>query len=234
MLMQRGAVTFVRKVGNVGRNTERLAALASSGIAMPRMIDRGPDHYDMEYIPHSDMVTWLLHNPTERFSSWMLDCMHRLGQGSVPKDYSSTYEAKLNAPALAPHWSSLRFTAGDLIARLPAVLPSGAYHGDLTMDNCLHGADGRFYMIDPITTEYDSCLFDLAKLMQDLECGWFIRDSGVMIKGKLMAIRDAIVAVHPAAGDPHLLILMLLRVLPYAKNSRDQEFIIKEINRLWT
>jgi fructosamine-3-kinase len=121
-----------------------------------------------------------------------------------------------------------------LISRLPRYLPSGQYHGDLTMDNCLHGIDGKFYLIDPLTTDYDGWAFDLAKLMQDLVCGWFIRDKDVMLHGKLWSIRSAIVNKYPAAGDPNLLILMLLRVLPYAKTIEDQGFLIKEINKLWT
>jgi hypothetical protein len=102
------------------------------------------------------------------------------------------------------------------------------------MDNCLHGVDGKFYLIDPLTTDYDGWAFDLAKLMQDLVCGWFIRDKDVMLHGKLWAIRSAIVNKYPIAADTNLLILMLLRVLPYAKTIDDQGFLIEEIVKLWT
>jgi len=104
----------------------------------------------------------------------------------------------------------------------------------MTMDNCLHGVDGRFYLIDPLTSDYDGWVFDIAKLMQDLECGWFIRDKDVMLKGKLWAIRSMLVSEHPIVDNHPLLILMLLRILPYAKSDDDKRFLISEMKRLWT
>lgn len=232
LLMQDRSRTFVRKVGNVTRNQERLRALSDSNIAMPKIIATGDNHYDMEYIPHDDMITWLLHNPIDQFVNWILDCIAKLKRNSVAQEWQTVYRARLAVPALAPYWPQLPFTAEELIAQLPHSIPASSYHGDLTMDNCIHGFDGRFYLIDPITSDYASWVFDLAKLMQDLECGWFIRNKDAMLQGKLWSIKSAIVAEHPISDNKNLIILMLLRVLPYTNNDQDRNFIIKEINRL--
>ena len=233
LLMQGCDHVFVRKVGNILRNMERMEALRDVDINMPRIIAIAKEHYDMEYIPHTDMVSWLLHNQVDQFTEWMLECIEKLRKNSIDKNWADVYKARLATPSLLQFWPKLNFTADRLMNKLPVHLPMSHYHGDLTMDNCIHGANGKFYMIDPITTDYESWVFDLAKLMQDLESGWFIRDKDVMIQGKLWSIKSIIVSAYPEAGNPHLLILMLLRVLPYAKNHQDQEFIIKEINRLW-
>jgi len=232
--MHDGRVTFVRKHGQNDRNLERLGALRALGMTTPRVLDRCDDYYDMEYIRHTDMANWLSHNPIDGFVRWMLDVIERFDATSTARDYLPVYQSKLSQGSLRPFLDRLPFTTDQLISKLPRYLPSGEYHGDLTMDNCLHGVDGKFYLIDPLTTDYDGWAFDLAKLMQDLVCGWFIRDKDVMLHGKLWAIRSAIVNKYPIAADTNLLILMLLRVLPYAKTIDDQGFLIEEIVKLWT
>ena len=234
LLITDGERKFVRKFGNIARNLERHRGLAATGIAMPELISQGPDHYDMSYVRHTDMVGWLLHNPTDQLLHWITDVIRILDADATSKDYSAVYEQKLSNPALRSHWSVLGFAPEQLLARLPSQLESSNYHGDFTMDNILYGSDGKFYLIDPITTEYDSWIFDIAKLMQDLECGWFIRNRTERLQGKLWIMRRAISTLYPQAADPHLIILMLLRVLPYARNAQDTEWIRKEIARLWT
>ena len=56
------------------------------------------------------------------------------------------------------------FTANELYAKLPKTLPSSEYHGDFTLENILYSLKDDFVLIDPLTTEYDSYVFDLAKL----------------------------------------------------------------------
>lgn len=233
LLMQRQEQIFVRKIGNISRNLERLNALREVDINIPNIISANDEYYDMEYIPHQDMISWLLHNQIDQFTDWMLDCIEKLKQNSINKDWSDIYKCRLSIPNLTPFWSQLNFTADKLIVKLPKILPYSHYHGDLTMDNCIYGANGKFYLIDPITTEYESWVFDLAKLMQDLESGWFIRNKNVMIQGKLWSIKSILFETYPEIDNNNLLILMLLRILPYAKNQKDQQFIIREVNKLW-
>jgi hypothetical protein len=90
---------------------------------------------------------------------------------------------------------------------------------------------GEFVLIDPIQTEYSSYVFDLAKLRQDLTCGWFIRNDDVYIESKLKKI-SAELSSYKHFDDDYILILMLMRVLPYA-NESDTKFLLKEIMRLW-
>jgi aminoglycoside phosphotransferase family enzyme len=129
--------------------------------------------------------------------------------------------------------TDLPFTKDELIARLPKKLPCSNYHGDLTLENILHTNDS-FYMIDAVTIEYDSYIFDIAKLRQDLECKWFLRDSKMMLDVKLQNLQDRILSRFSGADNDYLLILMLLRVYLHTKpGDSEREFILKEVNRLW-
>jgi hypothetical protein len=85
-----------------------------------------------------------------------------------------------------------------------------------------------------VTLKYDSWVFDIAKLRQDLECKWFLRRDPVMLDVKLLNIQEHVLSKFPIANDDYLLILMLLRVyLHCEKDSLEYDFIMKEINRLW-
>jgi hypothetical protein len=223
--------TWVRKSGDIARNIERMDALATL-IPLPNIMRREHDMYEMEYLRHEDMATWLAHNQPGPLIEWL----HRVFgafQTATSKDYRATYHAKLADPGLEQWWPHLPFSPTDLISRLPSHLPSGPYHGDLTLENVLWTTDRGFVAIDPLTTPYDSWVFDLAKLAQDLLCGWFIRHTNLAIEAKLVSICDSMSQRYRWFGDRHLMILMLLRILPYARTDLDKRWLLGEINKLW-
>ena len=230
-ILQDDGQTFVRKTGNVSRNLERLDALARLNIQLPKVLNVYGNSYDMEYISNYDMKTYFsLHNMKELIS-FLKHTIDELSRNTIEKNYTSIYESKLAAFPFAKY--DLPFTKDELIAKLPKYLPSSDYHGDFTLDNVLYRlTDNSFVLIDPLTSEYDSYVFDLAKLRQDLECGWFIRNESVYYTPKLKMISEAFADVEHFDND-YLLILMLLRVLPYTLNYSDKTFIEIEIRKLW-
>ena len=230
-ILQDDGQTFVRKTGNVSRNLERLDALARLNIQLPKVLNVYGNSYDMEYISNYDMKTYFsLHNMKELIS-FLKHTIDELSRNTIEKDYTSIYESKLAAFPFAKY--DLPFTKDELIAKLPKYLPASDYHGDFTLDNVLYRlTDNSFVLIDPLTSEYDSYVFDLAKLRQDLECGWFIRNESVYYTPKLKMISEAFADVEHFDND-YLLILMLLRVLPYTLNYSDKTFIEIEIRKLW-
>ncbi len=89
-------------------------------------------------------------------------------------------------------------------------------------------------MIDAVSVEYDSYIFDIAKMRQDLECKWFLRKTDVRLDIKLQNIQDKLRKLFPLAFNDNLLILMLLRVYLHTKSGDfEREFILREIRRLW-
>lgn len=221
---------YVLKIGNVDRNYERLTTLDKAGYPVPKVYDYVPGKsLEMEYLHGLDMRNYLIHNNPVSLYEFILDLIDsfELASGDY-KDYTETYHNKLE-------WlpNDFLFTKEELIAKLPKVLPQSIYHGDLTLENILH-IDSEFRLIDPVTIEYDSFMFDIAKLRQDLVCKWFIRNSDVRLDAKLLFINHQLEIDYPQACSNSMLILMLLRVLKHCKEGdNDYQFLMKEIERLW-
>jgi tRNA A-37 threonylcarbamoyl transferase component Bud32 len=229
ILLMQDQNIFVRKNGNVTRNLERYNTLSSLGLHFPKILRQDDNSYDMEYVPNLDIKNFLLKNQIHRLAGFIKDTINKLSKNSYDKDYTDIYNKKLQDI----DFSSFIFDKDSLLDRLPKILPSSAYHGDLTLENILYEVEnGEFILIDPLTTEYDSYVFDLAKLRQDIICKWFIRNDQLYIDPKLQSLSEELEKEFEYYSDPYILILMLLRVLPYVSTS-DKQFIIKEANKLW-
>lgn len=228
VLLMHDQTTFVRKIGNVARNVERYTALSQLGLHFPKILSHDSTTLDLEYIPNLDIKNFLFKNQTHTLAQFIKDTIHKLSQDSYEKDYTDVFHSKLSTV----DFTGLEFTKEQLLDKLPKLLPCSNYHGDLTLENILYNIhDGIFVLIDPLTTDYDSYVFDLAKLRQDIICKWFIRNDTLYIDPKLKTLSTELEKFEHYS-NPYLLILMLLRVLPYA-TGKDKEFIINEANKLW-
>ena len=220
---------FVRKYGDVNRNVNQLVELTRNGLPCVEVINVTCDYYDMAYIPNLDIKTYLIHNPANKLIEFLESCFDTFIRTSTMFDYSEVYNNKLKDVC----FDGLPFTRDELMRELPKAVPRSLYHGDFTLDNILYDINKKsFVLIDPLTTEYDSYAFDIAKLKQDLTCKWFIRTSDVMLDSKLQQISKRL-SSYPYFNDHSLLVLMLLRVLPYAKNEFDKKYLIDEMRKLW-
>lgn len=218
---------FVRKIGNVERNFERLKRLSSIS-CVPSIYHYDKDILDMEYIHGLDMTNYLLKYPTHDLIHFLQCVLNSFSEINHLKDYSEAYSKKLEAI----DFSVLSFTKQQLIDKLPKTLPASNYHGDLTLDNIMYRmSDKKFILIDPLTSDYNSYVFDFVKLRQDLTCKWFIRNDNLYLDSKLQQISDAL-SEYEYFDNDYLLILMLIRILPYSKE-HDREFIKKWIEKLW-
>jgi tRNA A-37 threonylcarbamoyl transferase component Bud32 len=229
VLLVQDQITFVRKIGYVDRNLERYAALSKLGLRVPNILHQENDSYDMEFIHNLDIKNYLFKNQVQDLFSFIKNTIFQLSTNTVDKDYSEVYAKKLKNV----DFTGLVFTREELISKLPVVLPSSEYHGDFTLENILYDIVQKdFVMIDPLTSEYDSYVFDLAKLRQDVDCKWFLRNDDVYIDPKLQNLSEELSAEFETYSNSYIVILMLLRVLPYTKGS-DNDFIIKKANSLW-
>jgi len=229
VLLVQDQITFVRKIGNVDRNLERYLALSKLGLRVPNIIDQSVDSYDMEYIHNLDIKNYLFKNQIPDLFDFIKKTIIQLSVNSVDKDYTAVYYKKLKDI----DFSNLVFTKEELIGQLPKILPSSEYHGDFTLENILYDiVDKDFVLIDPLTSDYDSYVFDLAKLRQDVDCKWFIRNDDVYIDPKLQNLSEELSQEFDTYANSYIVILMLLRVLPYAQGP-DKDFIIKKANSLW-
>jgi tRNA A-37 threonylcarbamoyl transferase component Bud32 len=230
LLMQENENIFVRKIGNIERNFERLSNLYSEYYPVPVIYQKYDDILDMEYLHGLDMKSYLTSGNINLLSDFIIDNLNKFAKNSTLKDYTEIYEKKLD---FISETNDLPFTKEELITRLPKKLPSSNYHGDLTLENIIY-SNNSFFMIDAVTIEYDSYIFDIAKLRQDLECKWFLRNSNLSLDVKLQNLQEKILSRFSGSDNDYLLILMLLRVYQHTKTfDNDRKFILKEINRLW-
>ena len=230
-LMSDDNTVFIRKIDNIDRNYERLIELKKLKYNVPSVYKKDNNLLDMEYIKGLDIKTYLSINNIDLFLNYIFNLINDFSKISKEKNYIETYNKKLS---WIDESEVFPFTKKELIDSLPPILPSSIYHGDLSLENIIYTTN-TFYLIDCITSDYDSWIFDLAKMRQDLNCFWFIRNTeDKNLKKYLSIIDDKIVKRYPILKNNSLLILMLLRVYPYTKDgSEDQKFILKEIKRLW-
>ena len=226
-LIEKDNECFVRKVGNVQRNYERLTKLKGV-LAVPEILSYNGEVLEMRYIRGMDMRTYLTYHSTTPLIDFLGETFDKLHHHLYIKNYTDTYEKMLSWVYDIPE---IPFTRDDILPKLEAEQPCSMYHGDMTLENVIW--DGKkFWWIDPVTVDYDSSVFDAAKLRQDVECKWFLRHHPLPIEGKLRNIEFQLNTWYPK--NDYFLILMLLRVyLHCQKNSVEYEFVIREINRLW-
>jgi len=230
LLMKKNEMLFVRKIGNISRNVERQYALEKE-YPFPKIYGLHKNNLDMEYIHGLDMKSYLTTHSHEHLLNFLLETFNKFSKDSNIKDYQETYKLKLSDINFEDSFS---FTKEELLSRLPREIPSTEYHGDLTLENIIYNEKKGFILIDCQTSEYNSFIFDISKMRQDLECKWFLRNDNAMIDVKLKHIQKELVDRFPLAGNNYLLILMLLRVYRYTKeNSFERKFIIDRIEKLW-
>ncbi len=228
-LMENEQGLFVRKVGAVGRNVERLTALRLGGYPVPYIIRNSDITLDMEYIHGLDIKTYLKSHQPNRLLQFLIELIAQLMGDQSLKDYTEVYKSKLSEI----DFTLLPFTAEELIARLPTHLPHSNYVGDLTLENIIY-TEGGFYLIDCATIEYDSYVFDIAKLCQDLDLHWFTRNDDIVLDVKTNYISQQLKLCYPEADNDYLLILMLLRVYRHAQRGTFEHiFLLEGIKRLW-
>lgn len=117
----------------------------------------------------------------------------------------------------------------------------GYCHGDLTLENIIV-RNNEFYLIDFLDSFFNSWIIDAAKLFQDLECLWSYRNEPLSenLQIRILAIKKILLSHirSRSRGDTELmliynvLLLNLLRILPYTHDIPTKKYLYNEINRL--
>jgi hypothetical protein len=223
---------FVRKQGDIIRNYEKLSLLSTNNFPVPKIYnyDKTNDVLDMEYIHGIDMKSFLLRYPTSSLITFIEDIINRFISTNAVKDYSKTYIDQLSVI----NFSFLPFTMDDLYEKLPKILPQSLCHGDFTLENLIYSNDGQFYIIDTVTGPYDSWVFDIAKMRQDINGHWFVRNEKIDLSVQLKIIHDYLSLKFPEAFHDSLYILMLLRVYRHCQVDTNEHLLItEEIKKIW-
>ena len=231
-LMTKHGRLFVRKQGNIARNLDRYTVLSKQipSVPMPEIYHVFDDTIDMEYIDGVYMRTYLLDNDPEPLLNFLTLVLTKFTMCIETVNYQFTAEDFLDMIDL----DGMPFTAAEILQSIPTKLPKSPYHGDLTLENILWHPTKGFYLIDAQSGIWDSYIFDICKLRQDIECGWFLRNNPAELDQKLQYLQQGLLTQWPDAANPALLTLMLLRVYRYCDaDSEEQKFIVEAIENLW-
>jgi hypothetical protein len=220
----------VKKTGDIRRNVTQLELLKETGLPVPAIIYHDEDTLVMEYVDGLPIDTLIGSYGIRDLFEDLVEYITYFKLDTLDFDYKGVYQTFL----AEIDFSNLPFTVDELLDRLPKILPrSRYYHGDFTLGNMIYS--GRTFMIDPVSTVFDSWVFDIAKLRQDLDGLWFIRDyDNVHMAPILRELGLKLRHEFPEAYDDNLYILMLLRVYRHCKkDTLEYNLIRNEMLRLW-
>lgn len=223
---------LVRKEGNIERNYEKLKVLYEEGFDVPKIFHKNGDSIDMQFILGDDIKSFLDRRDISELWNFIKTTIDRFRKTSIKKDYTDTYKEFLEE---FRGDKFLPFTVDQLLDKLPKELDCSLCHGDFTFENLIY-KNGKFYMIDASTGIFDSWIFDLAKLRQDIDGRWFLRNekNKNAYKIEIKFIRDKLLQEYPEVFNDYLYILMLLRVYKYSHNRINERLILlNELRNRW-
>jgi aminoglycoside phosphotransferase len=253
LVEDRDGSRYIRKIADGPSDNARLRMQADRQIAYCRAVDRvnvpdvlgcgefeGRFFFDMQVVDGFDAAT---HLRTASFDSVAavaeaLSALIRFSAGeqplSVPAlDLRSALKAKLGELRLRladpdpETWRALdRLEA--LSGEAPDELAPTLCHGDLTLENVLIDRRGQLWVVDLTPPPFEHVWLDVAKLLQDLDGGWYLRSGRGMNAGVRRFVRDTVLtAVDPRFGQYRRLLvaLMFARILPYVRTDCDRDFV---------
>jgi len=228
----------VVKEGNkdLEKSANILLTLKEKGFNVPEIISVEKNKIKLEYINGIDMMTYLStadKNDNLKIIDF-IDYYYSTLQCAHTKDFSKEIYKKLISIDEKIDYSKLKFSREELYNRLPKIASYGTVHGDFTLENILF-KDGKFYLIDANPTPINSLEYDGCKILQDLDCLWFIRDLQIKNNYAISCnyISGQLKARWRFLTDKYVLAFMLMRILPYCTEESTKDFLYKEINKLW-
>jgi tRNA A-37 threonylcarbamoyl transferase component Bud32 len=213
-----------------------LLSLQNEGFNIPEIYYISDDKIHMQYLNGIDMKTYI-HNANSDEINNLINFIDSYIERSLQFKSSPIMPnivKKLKDIESRTDLTQLMFTTSELIKKLPSSGKVGLVHGDFTLENILF-YNNKFYFIDANPTDINAIEFDVNKIRQDLECLWFVRNESDIITYKIVCdkINFHLKNKWEFMNNNYILILMLLRILPYCTEDTTQNFLIKEINKLW-
>jgi aminoglycoside phosphotransferase len=253
----RGA-RFIRKIAKVPCDNPRLRVQVERQIAYGQRIDfvkvpevlgcgefEGRFYFDMQVIDGFDAATYL--------RTTAFDGVAAIGDTLSELVRYSASQGPLTEPSvglrqgLEAKLDDLRLRLADagadtrvaldrlerLVAEAPAELTPTLCHGDMTLDNVLVDRRGAVWVLDLTPPPFEHVWFDVAKLLQDLDGGWYLRSGRGMSAGVRSYVLSAVLAAaQPTGFAEHRQLLVALtfaRILPYVRSERDREFVLERL-----
>jgi hypothetical protein len=262
-LFRREGQFYVRKIAAHETANERLRLQAgkqrAAGAMSPAIVEEGMEDgryfFVMEFVTGVSIAHLAREGMYPTVQASFETFVHQLLQGYMAKADGVIPPAAIHAklaqvaarctqnPALEP----TRPRIDALLERLRQVdwpeLPLTPCHGDLTLENILRSADGRFVLIDFDAPDLCSAYLDACKLLQDTSGFWCLRHLALEQPGSIAftnarmgfefvetSILNATRHLWPALVPHmfHFTVLHLLRTLPYSTDASQAAFTVRQ------
>ena len=224
------------KVKNVQKSLEILKKLRSEDFLTPKIYSHSSNHITMEFVNGDDMQTYLESADNKKIIK-LIDFIENyinIKNNNKKKNFSREIYEKISVLKKKINQELFIFNLDQLYTKLPKLCTDTNIHGDLTLDNIIH-QNNNFYLIDPNPTDITALEYDVIKIRQDLDCLWFVRKFKNKNNFKIVCntISTTIKNKWNFFKNDYILIFMLLRVLPYTKDTVSKKLLIDNINSLW-
>jgi hypothetical protein len=227
-------------------------ALPSRPFLVPAVLDQGMMgelfYFDMEYVSAVGAPYFLASAPIVEIELFGANLIRTLGFFKSTLLASSSLEASIDRlsekvfsvarvesrldPALLFHvLQTLNALRHDRSYTLRPTL----YHGDFTLENILVTNHQQLVLIDFLDSPLDHYWQDISKLYADIGAHWYARRHPRISEWVARFIEEALTKfiqeLDPAYSQLHDLLVALnfLRILPYAKQDEDRDFLIRNI-----
>ncbi len=256
-----GDAEFVRKISASEEYNSRLQAqivkqkfFAHPTLKTPAILNEGYldglYYADMEYIP-GKTVAALIRNQEYTLARMALrKVMELFPTPTMMEDVEPMKNSKEITQKLKELKKSLSKYSVDepcrqVLTKLEDVQwrtyyhPECEVHGDLTLENILV-YENDVYLVDFLDVFHKSMETDMAKLLQDLACGWSFRREGLPTdaikflkesEGRLYASHWMRTGNEPTTLES-MLALTLLRIYPYLKDEATKEFLDRQLKTM--
>lgn len=215
---------------------------------VPRILrtgnERGLFFFDMEYIAGENVFHYAQHRSyadidriMKNIFNIVVDFSHEKGssRSNIYEGTRQKVEAILASVKLGSRIQEKILAKIKLLAHVE--FPKSLCHGDFTLENIIVGRNGALYLIDMLDSYYDSYWFDLGKLHQDFEMNGSLTSvfglNKPLSKIKFMCekLTTFCAEFSPDYLKVHHLVMMLvfLRILPYAKNKGKFNRILERV-----
>jgi len=241
-LIKSPSLTFVRKISKdqnynirLEKQIKKQILFSHPQIKTPKILNTGTVnnlfYADMEYVSGISLSRYIEDNVPQNSLNIINNVL------TINSDHTHRYDKKILKTKVFEIASSLKNLNIGYKIHLLDILNAdidclGYCHGDLNLNNIIV-SNNEIYLIDFLDSCIDSPLIDISKLLMDLIYGWSWKDacSTPLVKNKIIfneLTREY--TKEKFATIKKLICLHLFRILPYATNNKDREYIMNSID----
>lgn len=248
--LYRGKNFFVRKTAGDESYNKRLKAqvhkqnsFKSNNLYTPKILEQWYIwklfYFDMEYINSKTLASYMGHITVKEIAELVILIINTLDikWSKIIKGTNKIFQDKIDSLKsslvdITPNENK----ALEILKNFDfSLVPFSKCHWDLTLENILIAPNKDIYLIDFLDSFFDSRTVDVAKLLQDLELWWSYRNKqrDENLNLRLTIVKHALIESILELPDwsntikhiYYILLLNLLRIIPYTKDEPTKNFI---------